>query len=127
MLESTVAFTLFEKVLDGIRSIRKGKKERTEKIDQALLALYAALGESRAYQTDIESGKRRNKKREFEIAKLWHIASIPLREIDPEFAGRCFIKGSYWMEPETWNKKLLQEKGVDFETALEETRKLLVG
>lgn len=127
MFEPMVAFTLFDKVLDGIGLIRKGKKERTEKIDQALLALYAALGESRAYQAEIENGKRLNKKREFEIAKLWHVASVPLREIDPVFAERCFIKGSYWMEPNTWNKRRLQEKGLDFETVFEQTRKLLVG
>ena len=49
VIESAVAFTLFDKVLAGIGLLREGKKHRTEKTDQALFALYAALAESRAY------------------------------------------------------------------------------
>lgn len=70
MIEPIVAFSLFDKVLAGLGLIREGKKQRTEKIDNALLALYAALAETRAYISDRESGKRRNRKREFEIARL---------------------------------------------------------
>ena len=126
MIESAIAFTLFDKVLAGIGLLREGTKRRTEKTDQALFALYAALAESRAYITDRANGKRRDRKQEFSIAKLWHAASVPLREIDAEFAERCFIKGGYWMEPDTWDKKQIQEKGIAIESVFEETRKLLV-
>ena len=112
MIESAVAFTLFDKVLSGLSLIREGKKHRTEQVDHALLALYAALSETKAYIFDREKGKRRNRKREFEIARLLHSASIPLRTIDKEFAERCFLKGSYWMEPDTWDKKQIEEKDI---------------
>jgi len=95
LIEPTVAFTLFDKVLAGIGLLQEGKK-------------------------------RRSRDREFSIARLWHAASIPLREIDPEFAERCFIKGSYWMEPETWDRKRIAEKGIAIEAVFEETRKLLI-
>lgn len=101
MIEPTVAFSLFDKVLAGLGLIREGRKQRTEKIDQALLALYAALAETKAYIEDRSGGKRRNRKREFGLARLWHSASIPLRVIDERFADRCFLKGSYWMDPDT--------------------------
>lgn len=126
MIEPVVAFTLFDKVLAGLGFIREGKKKRTEKTDQALLALYAALTETKAYIADRQKGKRKNRKREFEIARLWHSASIPLRVIDKKFAERCFIKGSYWMEPDTWDKKRIEEKGIAIDTVFDETRKLLV-
>ena len=126
MIEATVAFTLFDKVLSGLGLIRDGQKQRTEKVDHALLALYTALSETRAYITDREKGKRRNHEREFEIARLWQSASIPLRTIDKEFAERCFDKGGYWMEPDIWDKKLIEEKGIAIDAVFDATRKLLV-
>ncbi|MFA4907481.1 MAG: hypothetical protein WC602_04370 [archaeon] len=126
MIEPIVAFTLFDKVLAGLGLIREGKKQRTEKIDHALLALYTALSETRAYIADREKGKRRNHQQEFEIARLWHSASIPLRAIDKEFAERCFNKGSYWMEPDTWDKKRIEEKGIAIDAVFDATRKLLI-
>ncbi len=126
MIEATVAFTLFDKVLSCLGLLREGKKQRTEQVDHALLALYAALSETRAYISDREKGKRRSRKREFELARLWHSASIPLRTIDKEFAERCFLKGSYWMEPDIWNKKLIEERGIAIDAVFDATRKLLV-
>jgi hypothetical protein len=126
MIEPVVAFTLFDKVLAGLGLIREGMKQRTEKTDHALLALYAALAETKAYIADRGKGKRRDRQREFEIAKLWHSASIPLRVIDKAFAERCFLKGSYWMEPDTWDKKRIEEKGIAVDSVFEATRKLLV-
>jgi hypothetical protein len=126
VIEPAIAFTLFDKLLAGLGFLREGKRRRTEKTDQALLALYAALAETRAYIIERESGKRRNREREIAIAKLWHNASVPLREIDVEFAERCFIKGGYWMSPEAWDKKQIQEKGIAIDSVFEATRKLLI-
>jgi hypothetical protein len=126
MIESGLAFTLFDKVLNGIGLIREGKKRRTKQIDNALLALYAALSETKPYIEDRKNGKRRNRKRELEIARLWHSASIPLRSIDKKFAERCFLKGSYWLEPDTWNKRKIEEKGIAIDTVFKEIRQLLI-
>ena len=126
MIEPTTAFVLFDKVLAGLGLLREGNKERSEKTDHALLALYAALAETRAYISDRENGKRKNRDREYSIARLWHSASIPLRSIDKYFAGRCFLKGSYWMEPDTWDKKKIEETGIAIDTVFDATRKLLV-
>jgi len=126
MIEPAVAFTLFDKVLNGIGLIREGKKRRTEQVNNALLALYAALSETKPYVADRENGKIRNRKRELEIARLWHSASIPLRSIDKEFADRCFLKGSYWLEPDTWDKKKIEEKGIAIDAVFNEIRQLLI-
>ena len=107
MMEPGVAFALFDKLLAGLGLIREGRRQRTEKVENALRALYVALTETRAYISERESGKRRNRKREYQLAGLWQSASIPLRTIDKEFAGRCFAKGNYWMDPKAWDKKEL--------------------
>lgn len=106
-MEPTIAFTLFDKILAGLGLIREGKKERTEKTEHALRALYVALIETKSYIADRENGKRRNRKREFKLARLWHSASVPLRTIDKEFAQRCFTKGNYW-----WNQKRGERNGL---------------
>lgn len=92
MIEQTTAFTLFDKILSGLGLIREGQKARNEKTDHALLALYVALTETKSYIESREKGKRRNRNREFELAQLWHNASIPLRTIDKDFAT-CEIMG----------------------------------
>lgn len=54
MIEPPTAFTLFDKTLSVLGLIREQKKQRTEKIDQALLALFAALTETRSYLSATE-------------------------------------------------------------------------
>ena len=88
MLEAIVAFTLFDKVLAGLGLLREGQKERSQKTDEALLNLYAAISETKAYLNERKNGAARSEEREYAIARLWHKASVPLREIDPEFAER---------------------------------------
>jgi hypothetical protein len=126
MLDPAVAFTLFDKMLAGLGLLREGKKQRTEKIEQALLALYAAIAETKSYIQVQHSGALRSREREFEIAKLWHKASVPLRTIDPEFAGRCFLKGGYWMEPEAWDQTRIAGQGISIDAVFEATRALLI-
>ena len=125
-MEPGIAFALFDRVLAGLGLIREGKRQRTEKVEDALRALYVALTETRIYISERESGKRRNRKREYQLAELWQTASIPLRTIDKEFADRCFAKGNYWMDPKAWDKNRIDETGIAIDSVLEATRELLV-
>jgi len=88
VVEPVLAFTLFDKALSVLGLVRERKKQRTEKTDQALFALYAALAETRSYIIDLEDAKPRDRTKEFAISRLWNMASVPLREIDPELANR---------------------------------------
>ena len=125
MIEAATAFTLFDKLLAGLGLLREGQKTRSAKTDAALAALYKALNQTKPYLELRASGGERNRQREFEIAQIWHDASIPLREIDPKLAERCFIKGGYWMEPETWDDITIKQKGIAFAQVFESTRELL--
>jgi hypothetical protein len=121
-----VAFAVFDRVLGALGLIRDGKKTRTERTDQALYALYTALNETKAYVEKLNAGKKRDRKTEWAIAKLWHDATVPLRDIDRELANRCFIKGEYWMDPETWTEMKIEEKQIKLDQVMESTRKLLM-
>ena len=126
MVDPAIAFTLFDKTISVLGLIRESKKQRTEKIDQALLALYAALAETRSYLSDLKSGKPHDNDRQFAIARLWNTASVPLREIDKDLAEKCFLKGGYWMEPEAWDQQQIEAKGIAIESVFEATRQLLI-
>jgi hypothetical protein len=125
-MNSGVTFAVFDRCLAALGLIRDSRKQRNEKIDQALYALYTALNETKAYIDDLDSGKKRNRKREWAIAKLWHDASVPLRGIDRDLAERCFIKGSFWLEPDTWTDVMIKRKRIKLDQVMRSTRKLLM-
>lgn len=127
MVEATVVFTIFDKALNVLGLIREGKVKRDEHIDSSLHALYTALAETKIYVVSLNGGARQNRNKEHKLARLWHEASVPLRHIDPELARICFLKGSYWLEPEAWTEARVQENQIALDNVFSKTRELLVG
>jgi hypothetical protein len=126
MPTAELAFAIFDRFLAALGLIRENRKYRTERVDKALYALYAALSETKSYLSLLDSGKKRNREKEWAIAKLWHNASVPLRNIDRDLANRCFIKGSFWLEPDTWTTLMIREKRIGLDQVFESTRDLLM-
>ena len=124
--ELTTAIAIFDRLLAAIGLLRAKKKERGERTDQALYALYAALNETKAYISYLESGRKPDRKRELAIAKLWQDASVPLRQVDPDLAGRCFDKGSYWLERDAWTELMINKKRIGLNQVIESIRNLLM-
>lgn len=127
MPEAIIVLTIFDKFLNIVGLVRDGKLKRDEKIDQALHSLYKALNETKAYVTTLNEGNERDRRREHDIAYLWHEASVPVRKIDPDLAHRCFQKGSYWHEPESWSEAQLEESRIALDQVLDSTKRLLLG
>lgn len=125
-VELVSALAIFDRLLAAIGLIRAKQQERTDRTDKSLYALYAALNETKAYLSYLQSGKAPNKKREFAIAKLWQDASVPLRKVDPELASKCFDKGSYWFEPEAWSELMIVRKKIGLNQIIKSTRDLLL-
>ena len=124
--ELMTAVNIFDRLLAAIGLLRAEKKEKDEKTDQALYGLYTALNETKAYISYLESGNKRDRKREFAIAKLWQDASVPLRTVDHDLARRCFDKGSYWLEPDAWSELMINRKRIGLDQVIESTRDLLM-
>jgi len=121
-----LTFIFFDRVLNVLGLIRDGKKQRTDKIEQALLALYAALAETRHYVQERKNGASQDTNKEYQIAALWDKASVPLRAIDKKLAERCFLKGSYWREPNAWDQTKIEQTGIAIDAMFEATRALLI-
>lgn len=127
MAETTVILTIFDKVLNVLGLISERKIKRDEKIDASLNALYVALSETKTYIVSLKDGATQSRGKEHNITRLWHEASIPLRNIDPELARKCFLKGSYWLEPEAWDEARVEKNQITLDRIFEQTRELLVG
>lgn len=127
MPETVVILTIFDKVLNVLGLIRERNLKRDEKIDTALHSLYVALSETKIYTLELKSGSERNRDKEYKLAKFWHDASVPLRKIEPELARKCFLKGSYWLEPDAWSQAKVEEYQIALDKVFEETRELLLG
>jgi hypothetical protein len=95
-------------------------------MDQALFALYAAVNETKLYIASLNYGKRRDRKKEYAIAKLWHNASVPVRDIDPDLADRCFLKGGYWMDPDVWKDTKVKRKRIKLDQVMKSIRAILL-
>ena len=126
MPQATLVLTVFDKCLNIIGLVRDGKIKRDRQVDEALNALFKALCETKAYVAGLKRGERRDHHREDSIAFLWHKASVPLRYVDKELAHRCFFKGSFWHEPESWTEFQLRERRITLDQVCESAKQLLV-
>lgn len=126
MPDATIVLTIFDKFLKILGLIREGKIKRDEKIDQGLQALYKALNETKSYVVSLNEGNIRDRRKEHNIAYMWHEASVPIRHIDPDLARRCFLKGSYWHEPESWSEAQVEESRIALDQVLDSIKSLLL-
>lgn len=126
MTEAATLIGILDKCLAVIGLIRDGKVRRDEKIDAGLHALHTALCETKAYVTRLNDGDKRDRQHEHKIANLWHYASVPLRHVDPGLADRCFIKGSYWLEPDVWTEAQVQANRIALNQVHKSIRELLL-
>ncbi len=126
MPEATIVLTIFDKFMNILGLIRSGEIERNEKIDAALHALNTALCETKDYVARLNEGEDADRRHEHKLARLWHDASVPLRKIDRDIAERCFMKGSYWTEPEAWSAARVEESRIALDQVRESVRDLLL-
>lgn len=118
--------------------VRKSKLEQSEKERRAIKALYLALNETCLYFRRLErpslaqSKKEKQKfKRSIEseevISRLWMDASVELRDINPDLAARCFIKGTYWADRDAWTDDDVRKANIKLEGVLKDAQALLEG
>lgn len=74
------------------------------------------MAETQYYTSALDGGEPGNREKELAIAQLLNAALVPLLEIDIGLAGRCFIKGSYRIEPDAWSSKSIKAKGIAIES-----------
>lgn len=90
-------------MLDGLSTLleyfQRERHKRTDKEQEALEKLHEAVHETTKY---VNSGTM-DEDREMDLSNLWGVAAIAARNISKDLANRCYIKGGYWRDPDSWS------------------------
>ncbi len=103
------------------------RRRRTVQGDQALATLYAAACETKIYLEKLERTKRRNRRTEAQLSRLWAQAAVSVRHLDRELAGRLLLKSDLWASPQRWTKEGVTRNRIGIGQVWEDARKLLLG
>jgi hypothetical protein len=118
-METTLVLTIFKEFRDWILGIDKANLEHNKEDKTALKTVYKALSETKSYFTD-RNIMPRDRDRERQISNLWFDSSSELKNIDQNLAVRCFLKGDFWTDPDSWE----QNEGEKLNISIDEMTKL---
>ena len=136
--ETSLLLKAADSVLGWFGLLRKEQQERGDRERRAIKALYVALNETvlyfrrldRPYLAQSRKQKRkfqRNIKSEEAISRLWMEASVELRDIAPDLAERCFLKGQYWADRDGWSDDDVRKSNIKLDKVLEDAKALMRG
>jgi hypothetical protein len=97
---------------------------KDDKMDAALLSINDALIETKRYIEETD-GKGADRKREFELSKLWADASVKARHASADLAGRLQDKSLYWSDTFEWSGEEVLSKKIDLDSIQAEVQALL--
>lgn len=115
---------IVEKLISLMGPIATLSKQKRELKDNALRAISMALQETKLYYRDLERGGERSMDIEAQLVRYWGAAAIPLRHIDEELAMACEQKSEYWLNPENYSNKQINELGIKLQDVSRAYRQL---
>ena len=116
---------LFNNVIGWLKSARDEQAQEEEHYRHALLSVYLAANETKAYLAMMKRRKYPDRERERNLSRLWSEAAVELRKVDPDLARRCLLTGDYWADPTAWSEQALGEARITLKELYERARELL--
>jgi hypothetical protein len=120
---------MLQEVLQGSASllgpISKLSTERKGLKDTALRAISTALDETYLYYRDLENTDGRNLDREAQIERYWSAAAIQIRHFNNDLAKICDRKSEYWINPDKFDRRRINELNIALDDVREAYRKML--
>jgi len=109
MIETVAALI---NILGTIALIYHEIKLRDQKnLDDSLRALSEAIAETTKY-LERENPKEHQRATELELSELWRQASISVRKISPDLAGKLRIKSTYWENSANLSRREIHQSGI---------------
>lgn len=116
---------LFHNVIGWLKSARDAQVQDEAHYRRALLSVYLAANETKAYLATMKRRKSPDRERERNLSRLWSEAAVELRKLEPDLARRCLLTGDYWADPTEWSEQALQEARITLKEVYERARELL--
>lgn len=116
---------LFHTVIGWLKSAREDRVQDEERHRRALLSVYLAANETKAYLATMKRRKHPDRDRERTLSRLWSEAAVDLRKVDPDLARRCLLSGDYWADPTEWSEEALEEARITLRELYDRARALL--
>jgi len=112
-------------VISWFNTLAQDNRRNDEDYKKALLKIYLAANETRAYIATLKKRKNQDREKEVQLAHLWTEASVELRSINPDLAQRCLLKGEYWSDPLNWDHDSIDTARISLKEVTRRAQKLL--
>ena len=106
---------MFIAIADAYKTWSENQHIKKDEKEKALSLVRTALLETKHYVSSLNNGAKDDKKKEYELSKLWSEASQYARKIDPDLAQRLHEKSNYWLNPENYSIEEAFQKGIRLE------------
>ena len=121
MINSLSSFMI--SIKDLLAALQEQRNIQSERLDNALVAIVAAIAKTREY-VERENSEKRDRTKELELSNLWELAAIKVRRVDPRLAKRLLFKSFYWRDAMSLPRKTILEKGIALRQVEDEFKKL---
>ncbi|HTA59652.1 MAG TPA: hypothetical protein VK805_15935 [Candidatus Baltobacteraceae bacterium] len=134
--ETSILLKAADSILGWLGLLRKEQLGRGERERRAIKALYIALNETNLYFRRLDRphlARSKQERKEFQrniraeeaLSRLWIEASVELRDINPDLADRCFLKGTFWADRDQWSDEDVQRANITLQKVVRDARAFL--
>jgi hypothetical protein len=100
---------IFTHIKKWVTNLLRAKAERKKESKKALRAVITAVRKTTLYVRNLQENSKKSVKKEEELSLLWTELSFKLEDLGlTKLSKRCYLKGRYWADPESFNEKLLE-------------------
>lgn len=110
------------KVLAEVRIFSISRKQKKERIFNAVEAIRSAANRTKFYYSSLEDEVERPN---IDLTDAWMKAATAVRELDPNLYERLLMKAEFWANPASWTEEQNERNNILLESILEDTDKIL--
>jgi len=93
--------------------LKEGKANKEHINSQQYEFLRVASKAVRQTLSYIKDENKRDTKTEEELSELWANVALAARPFDSDLAERCYLKGNYWANPNSWSDEEIKNAGIE--------------
>jgi len=125
VVELNQLISLFNAIVRMLKAAAEHHGRRDAAYKRALLAVYAASGETKSYVTGLKQRKHPDREREAKLVRLWNEAAVELRGIDHELADKCLLHADFLAGATQWSDPDIDRARESLRELFEQARRLL--